>query len=264
MRRSTSRTRSVILLLCLLSLATILASVSAGLGTSLFLIGKTSPEGSHASLSTGTLLVRAFLGENGTDETPLANVNVSVAEVDHPVPFGPVLHTNASGEAEIALSPAEYAVSVLNPQFRASTQAQVYANRTTELDAAVSRQPYPALFAEVTDHESSGFQGPWTPVTIAIPSPAAILRPNELVFIDATYSSNHVPAYHDRVFVIFITGQTQSETQATVISSDLRDSGQGSILWLTLQPANFMPVSGLKSITLATYVANLRVTIHGS
>jgi hypothetical protein len=263
LRQSASRIRSGLLLICLLAIATLLASVSSGLGSSLFLMGGTPPKGSQASPTTGTLLVRAMLAGNGTDETPLANVNVSVVDVEHPVRTIPFLDTNASGEVEIALSPAEYAVSIHNLQFSASAHAQIYADKTTELDAAVSRTPYPALFTEVADRESSGFQGPWTPVTVAISSPSATFRPNEQVFIDTIYLSDNGLASHDKVIAIPLPVQTQFETQATVISSDLRASGEGSVLWLTLQPADFIPVTGLLSVTLATYVANLQVSIHG-
>jgi hypothetical protein len=56
----------------------------------------------------------------------------------------------------------------------------------------------------------------------------------------------------------------QSEAPVRLVSSNLDPSAGAHLLWLTLQPEVFFSVSGLSSLSLATYTAALQVTIHAN
>jgi hypothetical protein len=211
------------------------------------------------------LLVKAFYVGNGSDGSPVAGANVSIVDLGRSIPVQAPLKTNASGELELNLSPAQYRVTISNLQFQNATLAQVYSNKTTELDTTVSRQSYSVLFSEVSDDESSGFNGPWAPIFVAIRPSAAIFQPSHLIFLETEYPGK-VVRYTDYVFVIYASSVVSSETPARLITSDLRPSSSlsGGVLWLTLQPLGFVPLATLLKIELATYSATVQVTIYGS
>lgn len=262
-----SRTLSVVLLLSLLAAAVVLSIIGSDLGSSPFQAEApppAAPKTAHSTPSTGTLLVRAYLVRNGTLEAFIANASVSVTNSNNPAQARSVLRTNQSGELQMALSPAEYSVSISNQQFQASTQAQVYSHNTTVVEAAVTRKSYGVSIAELSDDSSSGYQSPWAPVSLSINSSSTIFKVNSLVFIDGNYSYGPIGVLYNNTLVIHRSRETQVETPATVVSSDLRISERGDVLWLTVLPVQFMPVSDLRSMTLATYSANLVVMVHGS
>jgi len=267
LRPTGPRVWSVVLLTLLLALAVVLSSLGARLGSSPF-VASSPPSVTNKTEQTkpfsGTLVVRASRVRNSTILSFISNANVTVSNANNPARSRLALRTNQTGEVQLTLSPAAYIIEVSNVQFQASTQAQVYPNSTTVVEAYVSRQTYSVSFAELSDTGSSGYQSPWAPVALTLNSSSATFGPNSRVFIDGNYSLGPFAVISYDQYEIFRSQETQVETPATVIASDLRVSPQGDVLWLTLQPEQFMPVSNLRSVTLATYSANLSVTVHGN
>ncbi|MGD0638702.1 MAG: hypothetical protein ABSA72_11760, partial [Nitrososphaerales archaeon] len=49
----------------------------------------------------------------------------------------------------------------------------------------------------------------------------------------------------------------------TMESSQVRGSGTSSLLWLTLLPVTFVPLQGMTSLTLVTFLTMTGITYHG-
>jgi hypothetical protein len=99
---------------------------------------------------------------------------------------------------------------------------------------------------------------------------------NDSLFMDGSYSGivtfistatgNHSPdsGTGQTEFAISMATTAHSEAPVRLVSSNLDPSANAHVLWLTLQPEVFFYISGLSSLSLATYTAALQVTIHAN
>lgn len=260
MRSAGSRTRTGILLVCLLALAVLIEVIGSGLNSSSFQVGVRIHALSTVSVTpNGILLVRTFLRETNGSETPIVGADVTLTDQSRSLLPPLVFKTNGSGDFQVDLSPSQFSVSVSDLLFQASTQVPVYSLHTTEVDAAVSKTSYGVAFAELSDGPSSGYQGPWSPVFMSVSS-TGLFKPSSTVFIDANYSLGTLTPVTG---LVFLAGDPPTETPATVINSYFGDPGQTGPVWVTLMPRDFLPLANLQSVVLATYAANLRVVVIG-
>jgi hypothetical protein len=272
LRFAGSRGRSVLLLLSLFVLAILIASSSSSLGTSLFrenLTAHVTTKTVQAVQASGTLLVKVLLLGNGTSNgTPISGVNVSVTDQDNPKSSGAPLSTNESGELQITLTPAQYSVSVSNLEFRGSALAAVYAKHTTDVDAFVNRTSYPVLSASLSDQESSGYQDLWAQLRVSLNTSMAastVFAPDGRVFVDPTYRPSLTDYSSNTGIIVGYSGvETSAQVPATIVASDLVGSGRGAVQWLTLMPDGLLQITGLFSVTLATYNARLQVIANAT
>ena len=273
MRLAGSRGRSVLLLLSLFVLAILIASSSSSLGTSLFR-GKLAAPAITKTVqevqASGTLLVKVLLLGSGTfSGEPIPGVNVSVANQNNPGSSGAPLRTNESGELQITLAPANYSVSVSSLEFTGSALAAVYAKHTTDVDAFVNKTSYPVLSVSLSDQESSGYQDLWTPFRVSLNASLAasstLFTPDGRVFVDPTYRPT-LTDYSSNTGVTFghFGVETTAQVPATIVASDLVGSGSGAVQWLTLMPDGLLRITGLFSVTLATYNARLQVIVNAT
>jgi len=136
------RSGTVTMALCLVGLAFVLSLSSAGvlplfplvkLPPSIAQTSGSSPSPPPLQLQTGTLVVKAsFFGGDGLGGS-VPDASVTVTDIGSGSTQGPLL-TNSSGELQILLYAGNYSVRVSAPESNASTQAQVYGNRVTEVD----------------------------------------------------------------------------------------------------------------------------------
>jgi hypothetical protein len=266
------RARTLALVVCLLLLATLLAGLSAGLGASA--VDTTVPKGP----SLGTLLVRVGMNQRtniSSTTIPIAHANVSISSLFSGFHIPLVFQTNSSGEFEISFGTGAYALSVSGPQFQKGINVAVQANMTTEVDATVTRHSYPTLFSDLQDTDSSDSVAPWSYVSVAVSSSVG-LPLNDSLFIDGSYgtfvtffststgSGNLTLGTGQTQFALATTSVAQGEARALLISSNADSSSSSHLLWLTLQPESFLSLSGLVSVSLATYATELQVTTYAA
>jgi len=257
--------RTVALGLTLLLLAGVLAVVSAGLTPHATPSKTVARRPSH-----GTLLVRV-IQTYGTNDTslavPVANVSVAVSKVSTVSVIPLEYQTNSSGEIAVQLGGGSYTVSISDAQFQKSTNVTIDANSETEVNATVIKHSYLAFFSDLLDPYSSATVAPWSFFWLAVASTPGVPL-NGSLFVDTLYEGSLV-----RYTVNGSAGAANLtdgpvvyaqpiETPVRIISSGLQAYGGSEVLWLTLQPEDFMPISGLLSLDLATYSATLQMTIH--
>lgn len=272
MRFTGSRGRRVLLLLSLFLLAILIASSSSSLGNSLFRAKLAQPittKTVHEVQASGTLLVKVLLLGGGTSVgEPIPGVNVSVTNQDSPESSGAPLHTNQSGELQITLAPAQYSVSVSNLEFKGSALADVYSKHTTDVDAIVNKTSFPVSSVRLSDQESSGYQDLWAPLRVSLNASLAsspVFTPDGRVFIDPTYRPYLIDYSSNSGIIIGYVGvATAVQVPATIVASDTIGSGNGAVEWLTLMPDGLLQITGLFSVTLATYNARLQVIVNAT
>ena len=266
------RARTAALVASLLLLATILAALGTGLSQSTL---QPVPPG-HPAMGELLVTVEMIDPTNGSSAiSRVSNASVSVSRIPSNSITPLVFRTNSSGEFSISFATGAYAVSVSDSQFQKSVSVVVQENMTTEVDATVIRHSYPVLFSDMQDRYSADSVAPWSYIFVGM-SPSSGIQLNDSLFIDGSrgsfvtfYATNTTSAESGNLTLV--TGQPATlsttsasgeETRALLISSNLYPSAEPKVLWLTLQPESFISLSGLLSLSLATYSAGLQVTIH--
>ncbi len=217
----------------------------------------------------GSLLVKVLLGQSYGQGSPIFNANVSILALNFPQVLPVVIPTNASGEVQLPLPAGNYTVSVSDERFQFSNVAGVRLNRITEMDVEVNETLIPVLFSDLGDQSPATYAAPWQPISLAVRS-SVPLGSTQRLFLYAFYSaqaSGDSPAING-----CITGGNGTlgkcsgpvvETPVTVVGSDVRVFRGSDLLWLTLEPYTFVPLTGLFGVDLTTYSATSEVMIHG-
>jgi len=263
------RTRTLGLVACLILLATVLAGLSAGVAPS-------PAVASHPKAPpTGTILVKVFM-DQGTNTSsvgiPIPDANITISTASS-LPLLPVVfQTNSSGEFEIPIGAGSYAVLIWNSEFRKGTEVVVQENRITEVNVTVTRHSYATLFSDLPDADSSGSVAPWSYVSVAVNS-SDLIPLNGSLFMGGLYGTwttivvsgeSGTQSLASGPFQVILATGNQSEVPVRLISSGLDPTAGSQVLWLTLQPESFFPISGLVSVSLAAYSTELQVTLNAT
>ena len=216
----------------------------------------------------GTLLIRvsqvSMTEENSTIflpvevgiAVPLANVSVAISTPDSastPLRF----LTNQSGEILVTLSPGSYAVSVSNAQFQKTALVTVNASLETEVSVTSTKHSYPALFVDLPDPYSSASVAPWNYLWMAV-APSASIPLNGSLFVEVPYGISLYDLARRPLILL------PAETRVRLVSSALGTYEGTEALWLTLQPGNFLAISGAGSLSLAIYTVAVQVTMNAN
>jgi hypothetical protein len=251
-----ARGRAALLLVTLAVLAVVIGTVSSGLSSPLLGLALSSPKPLRAATSAapvpGLLLVRVSMyGAGGvspsfglSEETPVANATVSVGSG---VPGSPslLMSTNSSGEAEVKLLPGNYALEVSNTEFSAFKDVSVVGYGTTIATVTVNKSETKPVFSDMSDADGSGYVGPWQQISLAVNSSSAkLILSSDDFFLDPAYSN-----------------QSATSAVAAAIVSAPADPSASGLLWFIVRPASFIPVTGLSSLSIATYTASMKVII---
>jgi len=187
---------------------------------------------------------------------PISGVNVTLS-LDRLALYSG--ETNSSGEVEITATAGTYLASLASPDFHASIVVLVRQDNTTRLSATLTKQSFPALFTSLPDPESTDSVAPWSSVSMAMAlSPPVPLNNSLFLEVNPTLGNNSGPTAI--VALTSVTGSTSSLTPVELISANPGEYGGTAVEWLTLQPEAFVPLSGLFSINLATFIVSLSVT----
>jgi hypothetical protein len=178
------RTRRVTIALCLVALAFVLSISSAGV-LPLFSLVKlaptsqqtlaTPPSGTLQQSQTGTLVVKAsFFGTTGSHGL-VTGALVSLDGVGSDSAEQTMI-TNSSGEVQVTLATGNYSVRVSSPEFNATTAAQVYQSRITEIDLVANSISPPAIVNSVHPQGATDL--------VQVHTPTGVLSNGELRPVD--------------------------------------------------------------------------------
>ena len=259
MKRANARTAALIL--CLGILALLLGSVNAGLSAPLFEIEQGLPHlpsltgpPHKVSIETGAILVSASLYQSGLPVSPVANATVKIL-LDEQGSLPLLLETNSSGEAQAQIEAGNYTLTVSTSFFGTLADVRVYPNVTTDADVAFSMVSDQALFSDLPDGDSSGYVAPWESIVLAVDASPGI--PNSSAYFLDLYPSQQNPGVvqgHPYLPVPY---------PVTIVASQVRGSGASGLLWLTLRPETFVPLQNATILSVVTYTATTRITLHG-
>lgn len=260
---STKKARVATLVICLVLLASLLGALNTSLSAPFSQVAHKLPLPTSAETTTSTsganrgkIVVNASLGIDGFPAVPIPNATVVLlrdATGSLPLELG----TNSSGEAESKLIAGDYTMTVHGSFFSTTLDVQVRENETTLADVAISKLSDQVVFSDLSDEDTADSVAPWQSITLAVTAASAISNASS-DFLDVVYSQTQnsnvslgPSALHEDLFSV------------TMESSQVRGSGTSSLLWLTLLPVTFVPLQGMTSLTLVTFLTMTGITYHG-
>ena len=126
-------------------------------------------------------------------------------------------------------------------------------NSTTVATVSANRTETQPLFSDLSDVDGSGYVGPWQQISLAVNSSSAkLILSSTVFFLDPIYNITPVNLPVDL--------NATNEVSANVLSEPADASAPG-LQWFIVQPSNFISVSDLTALNIATYTAVMKVVM---
>lgn len=265
----TSKARAAGLIASLVLLSLLLGSLSANDSAPLSQVVrslqylKQSPPPPPPPPPTGYIVVNASVIRASSAASPVADATVTIQSAEQDIaPL--VLPTNSSGEVEVQEDVGNWSVAVSTQSFSYLALVEVSDKVTTVANFIFTEAADQTVYLDLSNADASGYVAPWQSVIMAVNDSSAVTNGSDY-FIDA-YNVMATTTPPGEVYTSGAVGYGAflvQEVPVTIVSSSVTGSGNSSLLWLTMHPAQFLYASGDLLYIVGTYVGSVRITYLG-